>query len=128
MMDPIDARKLLLDLQRSERKSREFDFRIAKAAGFQPEVTALQGSSSGKWITPDGRTIEKIPFYSRSIDDCYGLLDMLAPGRAVAFKWTPEQCSATIDGGASIQAHTLTLALCALAVWIILENQSIART
>lgn len=124
-MDTGDARKLLLDLQRSNHKSRDFDFRIARAAGFRTEIPQASSDSRslGNWIGPDGTTIDKIPFYSRTIDDCHALLEMLAPGRAVAFKWSPQQCSATIDGGAEIQAHAITLALCALAVWVALEKE-----
>ncbi|TNM66162.1 hypothetical protein [Aliirhizobium smilacinae] len=124
-MDLIDARKLLLDLQRSREKSREFDFRTARAVGFTRAGSSYSTQQGvGKWLSPDGTELDRVPSFSRSADDCQMLFDIVARGSAVAISWDADGCIATLEGGIQIQAHTVPLALSALAVWIALEREA----
>ncbi|OWK24296.1 hypothetical protein AJ87_24270 [Rhizobium yanglingense] len=118
----MSLKKLIDDLQAARGPSRQLDVDIALEMGYkrkEPETIRGPDGSPIKrhlWLVPTGEDVDRVPYYTTSIDYACQLVRQIAPSHVGGCSWEDGAASARIDNDPYCQAATPAIALCIAAL------------
>ncbi len=124
----MEIQTVIERLNAAKGPERGLDGQIAQVLGWKKVVEPILDPKTGEsrnktlWLVPAGDDFGRIPYFTGSFDAARDLIDLVAPGRAVACTWSPDRCQSAIDGERFVMASTPILALCISALSYRLTN------
>lgn len=118
----MDIQTVIGRLRAAKGPVRGLDGQIAQVLGWKKIVKPTIDPKTGQqrnqtlWLVPAGDDFGRIPYFTGSFEAARGLVEAVAPGRAVACTWEEERSYCVIDGCEKESAESPILAICISAL------------